>query len=417
MPERPFPRSWEKYVSLPVLGSVVSDFAAWLHESGFARTSIRSHLRATKAIDRDLRRTGVRGTASITRQALEECSRRNSDAPGVRATIRSLGRFLSERGTVEDPQQVCNLEDAIVSDYVAYLTDVRGLVPATATGHRATVLRFFAGLGGNDLAFRLSTLSPYDIETFVRAAGQHYGRDTLSHVVANFRCFLRFLAMRGLAPSGLDDHVDSPRTYRRARLPRALPWETVRALLQSINQGSALGLRDYTMLLLIATYGFRCCEIAALTLNDLDWRHRRIRVAQRKTGSVTFLPLTNEVGAVLERYLRQSRPTSARREVFLRMRAPSGALKSTAISDAFDRWARRSGLGIPYEGAHCLRHSYAVNLLRRGTPLKTIGDILGHRLAESTCMYLGLALEDLREVALPVPGSASKATEVGHASH
>jgi site-specific recombinase XerD len=99
------------------------------------------------------------------------------------------------------------------------------------------------------------------------------------------------------------------------------------------------------------------------------------------------------------------------------MRAPSGALKSTAISDAFDRWARRSGLGILYEGAHCLRHSYAVNLLRRGTPLKTIGDILGHRLAESTCMYLGLALEDLREVALPVPGSASKITEVGRASH
>jgi integrase/recombinase XerD len=157
------------------------------------------------------------------------------------------------------------------------------------------------------------------------------------------------------------------------------------------------------MLLLIATYGLRCCEIAGLTLNDLGWRERQIRVPQRKTGSVLYLPLTDEAGVVLERYLRQARPASQRREVFLRMRAPAGPLQSTAISDAFDRWAKRSGLAIPYEGAHCLRHSYAVNLLRRGTPLKTIGDILGHRLAESTCMYLGLAIEDLREVALPVP--------------
>jgi integrase len=120
------------------------------------------------------------------------------------------------------------------------------------------------------------------------------------------------------------------------------------------------------MLLLIATYGLRCCEIAGLALDDLDWRQRRIRVAQRKTGSVLYLPLTDEVGTVLERYLRQGRPASPRREVFLRARAPSGPLKPTAVSDAFDWWARRSGLRIPYKGAHCLRHSYAVNLLRRG---------------------------------------------------
>jgi len=398
------PGSWERYVSLPVLGAVVAEFAGWLLDRGFARTSVRSHLRATVAVDRDLRRAGVRDASCITRQALEECVRGKAQDPGVLATIRSLGRFLGERGTFSAPQRVCSFKDAIAADYAAYLTDVRGLVATTVTGHLGTVSRFLAGLGDDELGFRLSTLSPYDIEAFVRSAGQRYGRDTLSHVVANLRSFLRFLGIRGLAPARLDGHVDSPRTYRRERLPRSLPWETVRALLQSIDQASAKGLRDYAMLLLIATYGLRCCEIAGLTLNDLDWRQRRIRVPQRKTGSVLFLPLTDEVGTVLERYLRQARPGSPRREVFLRMRAPSGPLRSTAVSDAFDRWARSSGLGIPYKGAHCLRHSYAVNLLRRGTPLKTIGDILGHRLAESTCMYLGLALEDLRAVALPVPG-------------
>jgi site-specific recombinase XerD len=88
------------------------------------------------------------------------------------------------------------------------------------------------------------------------------------------------------------------------------------------------------------------------------------------------------------------------------MRAPAGVLKPTAVTEAFQSVVRRSGLSIPFQGAHCLRHSFAVHLLKNGTPLKTIGDILGHRTAESTSMYLRLATGDLREVSLAVPGMA-----------
>lgn len=400
-----FPGSWEKYVSLAVLGAVMEAYAGWLGERGFATSSIRSHIRATVEVDEGLRRAGVRDVSRVSRETLEQCVRPRLHKQATPATVSSLVRFFDEQGALLEPPAVRSFNDAIVADYAAYLVDVRGLVPATVSGHRTTVRRFLAGLGDEELAFHLATLSPYDIESFVKAAGQHYGRDTLAHVVANFRSFLRFLAIRGLAPAGLDRHVDSPRTYRRERPPRSLPWETVRGLLQSIDRSGAKGARDYAMLLLIATYGLRCCEIVALTLNDIHWRQRRIQVPQQKTGSVLLLPLNNEVGTTLESYLREARPASPRRELFLRMRAPSGPLKPTAVSDAFEWWARKSELGIPYKGAHCLRHSYAVNLLRRGTPLKTIGDILGHRMAESTCTYLGLALEDLRAVALPVPGA------------
>lgn len=400
-----FPGSWEKYVSLPVLGGVVEDFASWLSKQDFAQSSIRSHLRATVPVDAELRRLGVRDVSRVFRQTLEQCARSSPQNHGIVATVRALTRFFGEHGALLEPPSVGGFKDAVIVDYTAYLADVRGLVAATVSFHRTTVRRFLAGLGDEELAFRLSTLSPYDIEMFVQAAGQHYERDTLSHVVANLRSFLRFLALRGLAPVGLERHVDSPRTYRRERPPRSLPWETVRGLLQSIDRSGGKGVRDYAMLLLIATYGLRCCEVVALALDDIHWRQRRIQVPQRKTGSVLFLPLKDEVGAALESYLRQARPASPRREIFLRARAPSGPLKPTAVSNAFEWWAKKSKLGIPYKGAHCLRHSYAVNLLRRGTPLKTIGDILGHRMAESTCMYLGLALEDLRAVALPVPGT------------
>jgi site-specific recombinase XerD len=406
MPENVPSTLVDKHFALPILGPVIADFATWMLNRGYAMATLRSHLRRAPSIDRDLHQVGVRSTAQITHDALEACVQREALDGGAQSTIRAIRRFLCEsRALAQSRRPVRNYKDAVIAEYGQYLTDVRGLVAATVAGHIGTASRFLAGIDEGAVAVRLSTLSPSDIEVFVRAAGHSYGRDTLAHVVAQLRSFLRFLSIQGLAPSGLDRHVDSPRTYRRDRLAKSLPWQTVRGLLEAVDQRTVIGLRDYAMLLLIATYGLRCCEVAGLKLDDLQWRAKRIRVYQRKTGSVLFLPLTDEAGTVLERYLRKARPPSPRREVFLRIRPPTGALRPTAISCSFSRWARRSGLEIPYKGAHCLRHSYAVDLLRRGTPLKAIGDILGHRLAESTCMYLGLALEDLRQVALEVPGT------------
>jgi integrase/recombinase XerD len=99
--------------------------------------------------------------------------------------------------------------------------------------------------------------------------------------------------------------------------------------------------------------------------------------------------------------------------VFLRCRAPGGTLKPSAVTEMFQACVRRSGRDIPFQGPHCLRHSYAAHLLRQGTALKLIGDLLGHRLAESTCMYLRLAVEDLRDVALDLPKTCQSQTRKG----
>jgi integrase len=204
-------------------------------------------------------------------------------------------------------------------------------------------------------------------------------------------------------PTALNYPIDTPRLYRLEQLPRALPWETVRKLLRSMETTSPMGLRDNAMLLLMATYGLRASEIVAITLDDIRWREGVLRIHQRKTSSPLELPLTNEVLSALVKHLKRTPPPAPHRRLFLRMRAPIGALKPTAVSDVFQALVRKSGLSIPYQGSHCLRHSYAVHLLKSGTPLKAIGDILGHRTAESTSMYLRLATGDLREVALQVP--------------
>ncbi len=111
------------------------------------------------------------------------------------------------------------------------------------------------------------------------------------------------------------------------------------------------------MFFLIATYGLRASEVVALTLDDIHWRSGRIRVPQTKTRSALELPLTDGVAPVLIDYLRQIQPPAGFRQLFLRMRAPIGALKPTAVTEAFQAWSRRSGLGIPFPGAHCLRTS------------------------------------------------------------
>jgi integrase/recombinase XerD len=209
--------------------------------------------------------------------------------------------------------------------------------------------------------------------------------------------------------TGLDRQIDTPRLYRLEQLPRSLPWDTIKALLKSIDQGSAMGLRDCAMFLLIATYGLRASEVVAISLDDIRWRQGSLRIHQRKTSSPLELPLTNEVSTALVKHLRRTPPAAPHRRVFLRMRAPIGVLKPTAVTEAFQALLRRSGMEVPFNGPHCLRHSFAVQLLRNGTPLKTIGDILGHRTAESTSVYLRLATGDLREVSLPIPGQKPNA--------
>ena len=402
-----FPRDHRRYTLLPVLGSVLDGFGQFLVKLGYPRLPVRIHVRATRHVDARLRRHGCRSVAQITRANLRACApplgRPQYDAR-IAATVRLLERYLDEQGTLPPPGPPSPVEK-MLSDYGTYLQQVRGLASSTISQHRVVASQFVEHVGKRDGLLRLPRLTSCDVEDFVRLTGGRVGRGRLQHVAAQLRSFLRFLALEGSTPPGLDAHIDTPRLYRGERLPRALPWETVRALLRSVDRSTPIGLRDHAMLLLIATYGLRTSEVIGLTLEAIEWRDKRLRVPQCKTAAPLWLPLTDAVGDSLMEYLRHGRPNVPYREVFVRHRAPAGVLKRTGVTDVFHAWSRRSGLKIPFNGPHCLRHSYAVHLLRQGTSLKTIGDVLGHRNAESTCVYLCLSVEDLRGVALGLPAS------------
>lgn len=296
--------------------------------------------------------------------------------------------------------------EELVAAYRLHLDRVRGLAAKTRRLHSATAAALLAFLDFDHEPMRLRALGSPEVEAFVRATAARLGRDSLQHTVAHLRSFLRFLASRDEVARGLDASIDTPRLYRGERLPRAIPWESVQVFLGAIDHSTPSGRRDHAMFLLIATYGLRASEVAALRLDDIDWRGGRLRVPRPKIRTPLELPLTDEVGAALFDYVRHVRPDLPCREVFVRLRAPLGPIGSTTVSEAFRSCTGRAALPIPNQGPHCLRHSLAVHLLRQGTSLKAIGDLLGHRSAESTCVYLRLHVDDLRDAALALPKGA-----------
>src|SRR5712692_625713 len=404
-----FPRDLCRFSSLSVLGPLLDGYIRWLYAEGFPRPRVRHNVRIAARLERALRRRGARGPGDICWKRLHACApAKTQDDVDLAALVRSFGRYLVAVEFITPPAALPIHPE--VASYGKFLIEVRGFVRPTVAAHVGTALRFMAHLTTRTAPVVLAAVTPTDIEGFVRETGSRVGRATLQHVVAQLRGFLRFLATQGLVSTSLHSRIDTARVYRGEQLPRSLAWDTVRALLSSVDRSAPLGRRDYAILLLIATYGLRSSDVVALRLEDVEWRARRIRVAQHKTGSPLFLPLTDDVGEALADYLRHGRPVLDSRQMFLRGRAPAGTLKPTAVCNVFQIWALRSRLSIPFHGPHCLRHSFAVHLLRQGTPLKTIGDLLGHRSAEATCVYLRLSVEDLRDVALPLHVATGRGT-------
>jgi len=401
------PRDCARHASLPVLGPYLDGLVDWLRGQRYPDDAIRRRISAAGRLDARLGHDGVRRPQDLSAACLLAYAPANAvEDVYLSAVVRSFTRYFDEQGVLVPAPTTPSA--TLVVQYRAYLERVRGLSAVTVRDHGHTVAQFLVHLRTDDAPDRLSELQPSRIEEFLQIASTRQARGTLQHTVAHLRSFLRFLVVSGLVPEGFDIPIDTPRVYRREQLPRALPWETVHALLRAVDRSTPMGRRDYAMLLLIATYGLRGCEVVKLTLDDVEWRANRLHVRRPKVGTTLMLPLTPEVGDALLDYLQHGRPELPYREIFLRVRAPAGSLKRSAVPEVFQCWARRSGLPIPFQGAHCLRHSLAVHLLRQGTSVKAIGDLLGHRSTESTCVYLRLDVEDLREVALDLPVEAGQ---------
>ncbi len=403
------PKAHAAYQSLPVLGPIVDEFSDWAHRCGYEHRSFESQFGNIRYLANFLHRRGLRSFRELTSldfdSAWTQLRKKNR---GRGCTVRQVQRFLQQvYSLVQESSTPATSSEIELRRYAAHLQRVHGFAEHTIACHTSCLKAFLKFIAYERCPSAISSLTIEQIESFVRVQARICNRFSLQHVVGYMRGFLRFQYTEGKLSRPLHSAIDTPRIYRLERLPRALSWPQVQALLRSVDRRQPYGLRDYTILFLMAAYGLRSSEVVALTLDDINWRAGVLRIPQRKTHRDLILPLTDEVGNVLQRYLKKGRRPSPRRELFFRMRAPFGPLDSTSVHDIFNHRIRCSGLNIPAQGTHCLRHSLAVRLLRQGVSLKTIGDTLGHCDPESTAVYLRLAVDDLREVGLPVPKGAS----------
>jgi site-specific recombinase XerD len=217
---------------------------------------------------------------------------------------------------------------------------------------------------------------------------------------AAVRMFLRYAHREGVVGSDLSGAVGWPQVYRLSSVPRSICWDDVNRTLAGVDRRTEAGKRDYAILLLLVTYGLRAREVAALTVDDIDWKLDRLAVPARKAGHSTAFPLSAVVGEALLDYLQHGRPATTERRVFFRATAPRTPIGPAAVSSRARHYLLKAGVEVPRPGSHTLRHSAVQRLVDANFDLKTIGDFIGHRSAKSTEIYAKVAVEALREVAL-----------------
>jgi site-specific recombinase XerD len=290
----------------------------------------------------------------------------------------------------------------VVAGFVGHRLRYRGVTEKTArleAWHITIFLKFLASRRRNARTVRLA-----DVDAYLLARSKTWSLKTVAGACNALRAFLRYLYMVQLLRADLSAHVVRPKIRTVDRPPRALPWNDVRRILRAIDVTAPLGLRDKALFLLMATYGMGAAEVCGLRLQDIDWRARRVRVRRPKTGVVTELPLLDPIARALAMYVRHARPAHAAcRCIFVSSPQPHTQLGPQALYHRIALYAARAGVQNCYLGTHLFRHSHATRQIEQGRSVKVIGDILGHRLPESTSVYTRSAILRLRTVALPVP--------------
>lgn len=405
---------WQRKISLGSiegpLSAILESYATALNEERYSHESFLSKTWFVIGFSRWLHRKRImmpEVTRGVGQRFLRDKPRRSGDPVTLThflAWMHSRGLISAEALLGGEKSEV----DTLVDEYSVYLLSERGLASTSGVAYAAIAHRFLTRTcprGRSDL----KALTALRIRDFTLQEARKFRTSKAASLLTSVvRSFLRFVHYRGYVDRSLVRAVPAVAHWSMAPIPRALPIKAVsRVLTESRSRRTPCGLRDRAILLLLARLGLRAREVMLLELDDIDWETACIQVCG-KGRQERPLPLPHDVGEALAAYLRNGRPVSSCRQVFLRTRAPwRGVAKSSSISAIVRRALKRAQVRSATQGAHQFRHSLATNMLRRGASLTEIGQVMRHRDPNTTRLYAKVDLGALREVALPWPGRPS----------
>jgi site-specific recombinase XerD len=311
-----------------------------------------------------------------------------------------LVEFLIGQGLIEEAVAAPSADATAVllECYHQMLVDERGLSRESLKVYDRTAAFFLEAVGGAEAVTALDAVA---VTGFLLETTDGKSVAWSKAMVFGLRSVLRFFFAEGLIACRLDLAVPSVAGWRKATLPKAVDAQDVKGLLASCNRRTAVGRRDFAILLLLWRLGLRAGEVAALSLDDLDWRHGEI-VVHGKGNRHDRLPLPVDVGDAIAGYLHRGRPSARTRAVFVTTSAPTRPLSAGGVRAVVRYACRRAG--IAEFGSHRLRHTTATQLLREGSSLAEIAQVLRHENLDTTSIYAKVDDRALIEVARPWPG-------------
>ena len=387
-------------------GQLIERYAARLVEDGRAQQGTLRCLRIIGGLLSWIAISRSRLTdldEAMVERYLRDRARKQSICPGDRPALKRFLLLLRDAGVIAPamPQRTTPL-DQILAEFSGHLKE-RGLALGSIVRYVPTIRRFLFEVcpaGVKDLR----KIDHADVVRYLERHARDGSPSSGKVMCSSLRAFLRYLHHNGLNPVPLASCVPSTRQWKFANLPTYLSAEQVQKVLD-VDLTSAIGRRDYAILMMLAKLGLRANEVATLKLDDIDWRSGEMCVHAKGRQRVR-LPMPPDVGAAVVAYLRDGRPKSSCRRLFLRTLAPRvGFTSPAAITKIAKTALERAGIrGFAHHGARLFRHSLATELLRSGATLSEIGQLLRHRSHDTTRIYAKVDIDTLRTLGLPWPG-------------
>lgn len=395
------------------LGKPIEQYVSWLHDQQYSPRSIYRRVPTLMHFSEFCQSSGVKAWNELPNHVDSFLDKWKQDHPcrSRKKEARQLAAAKAVRVSIQQmlclllPEYPGHLRKQLpkpflqqAPDFFPYLQDERGLRENTIKSYCHNLRRFESYLRHINL-HELNQLSPTVLSAFVTQSSQELCKNTLKCRCENIRIFLRYLHREGVTPHDLSISLDMPRVYRFSTIPRSISWGEVRQMFEAVDRRTPIGKRDYAILLLLVTYGLRSAEVAALSIDSIDWENERLRVPERKAGHSTAFPLSPIVGEAIVSYLQHGRQESTERALFLRSFAPFTPLRWQAIGLRATHYLKKADIQVARPGSHTLRHTCVQRLVDAHFSLKTIGDYVGHSVPISTQIYTKIDVEALREIA------------------